>query len=448
MIYLYGAPGSGKTTLGKQLAAALDGKWIDLDAEIEASAGKTISEIFVSSGEKEFRRLEKETLKQIEADVVSLGGGTLLDPECRAWCESHGQVFCLETPEKDELERRLRLSGKRPLGDKSVERAEHYKSFASRVAASFNLQGSLILVGSNIARALMDPRKTVYDASIVPSGEKLAVIPSGERSKSVEMLEQLWHAFAKHGLGRRDVVASCGGGVVSDLVGFAAATWMRGIQWMSFPTTLLSMVDASVGGKTGVDLPEGKNLVGAFHPPKLVVIDTCFLETLPARELASGKAEMLKHQLVSGDRFSLEKIDASIIARSVAVKVGIVERDPFEKIGDRALLNCGHTIGHAVEAASEFKLSHGEAVAIGCVEEAMLASSLGLASKSWPFEVAELFEKNGLPSELPDGMTFESLVPLMLADKKKHNKSVVVFSLPCGFGDVRRVEIDLKALNK
>lgn len=288
----------------------------------------------------------------------------------------------------------------------------------------------------------------VIDGNVARLYPKLAeraicVIPSGEEHKTIETVSKIWAAFAKKGLGRKDRVTAIGGGVTGDLTGFAAATWMRGIDWVNIPTTLLAMVDASYGGKTACDLPSGKNMAGAFHPPRRVIIDADFLKTLPARRVADGRAEMIKHEIIGGlpheesvsDLPSPEEIKSNL-----AVKIGIVRRDPLEKTGERMKLNCGHTVAHAIEKATDYAVSHGEAVAIGCVEEARLAESLGLAAEGWADEIAARFSEAALPTALPEGMTFDSLRPLMKGDKKREGESVV-FALPCAWGDVRGVKI-------
>ena len=271
----------------------------------------------------------------------------------------------------------------------------------------------------------------------------IAVIPSGEEHKTIETIGYLWAQFARHGLGRKDHVTAIGGGVTGDLTGFAAATWMRGIDWVNVPTTLLAMVDASYGGKTACDLEIGKNMVGAFHPPRRVIIDVNFLKTLPKRRLADGRAEMIKHEIIGGlahDGDVSGIPSAEEVKRNLQVKIDIVRRDPTEKIGERMKLNAGHTVAHAIEKATSYAVSHGEAVAIGCVEEAKKAVELGLADKSFPAEIAARFAAAGLPVELPEGMSFESLKPLMKGDKKREGDSVV-FALPCGWGNVRGVKI-------
>jgi len=481
-IFLYGAPASGKSTLGKRLAGALKTAFVDLDAVIVEKAGMEIPAIFSAEGEAGFRVRESAALREVVdgiagartvgADsagaetvgaVIALGGGTLLDAANRELCESAGAVLCLETPSDEELKRRIAAGGDvRPLGDKARERAAHYASFPRRISASFEAGESLVVVGSGIAMPIIAGRAKVVDGNVAElypelGDGRIAVIPSGEENKTPQTVMNIWHAFGAAGLGRHDVVTAVGGGVTGDLTGFAAATWMRGIDWINVPTSLLAMVDASTGGKTGCDLPEGKNLAGAFHSPRLVVIDTEFLKTLPAKRIADGRAEMIKHEVIGGgekvkvrgegeqwwiDPGEKDVPGAGEIAENLRVKVEIVKEDPLEKLGRRILLNCGHTVAHAVEKITDYRVSHGEAVAIGCVAEAKLAVQRGLAPAEWPRELAEKFAAAGLPVELPGGVTLDALRPLMVGDKKRRG-NVVTFALPCGWGDVRAVEIDL-----
>ena len=455
MIFLIGAPASGKTTLGRRLADSLGVSFYDLDEEICASSKRSIPEIFATDGEEAFRDIESKVLEDVvrsapSAAVVSLGGGALLKPENRALCEKSGDVFCLDNPDIGELERRINIRpGSRPLGNRLAERKAHYDSFPKRIASFFDAGDSLVVVGSGIAPSLISSRRIVADSTVAGLYQEvlppaLFRVPSGEANKHIGTVASVWAAFAAGGIGRSDVVCAVGGGVTGDLVGFAASTWMRGIDWINVPTTLLSMVDASTGGKTGCDLPEGKNLAGTFHQPRLVAIDTDFLKTLPASQLASGRAEMIKHEIIGGlERGAFAGIPAaSEIAANLMVKVGIVREDPFEKLGRRILLNCGHTVGHAVEKATNYEVSHGAAVAIGCVEEARLAVRLGLAHEEWPSELASRFSSAGLPVGLPAALSFDSLVDIMKGDKKR-NADVVTFALPCAWGDVRAVPIDL-----
>ena len=458
-VFLYGPPASGKTTLGRELATRLGADFVDLDEEIVRTAGRSIPDIFAADGEAAFRARESAALAAVTAraatvsrTVVALGGGTLLDERNRALCEKTGLVACLEAPSAEERARRIaEMAGSRPLGDRAIERAAHYASFPNRIAAFFDAGDSLVVVGCGLASVVTRTQPLLADATVASLYAKdllaeacvLGTIPSGEANKTPATVMALWHALGAGGLGRRDVVAALGGGVTGDLVGFAAATWMRGIDWINVPTTLLAMVDASTGGKTGCDLPEGKNLAGAFHPPRLVVIDTDFLKTLPPDVLAAGRAEMIKHEAIGGIAPAAGGLPTpGEIARNLMVKVGIVREDPFEKLGRRLLLNCGHTVAHAIEKATDYRLSHGEAVSVGCVEEARLAVRLGLAPATWPEELAARFAAAGLPTALPDGLTLAGLVPLMRGDKKRVGGSVV-FALPCGWGDVRATRLDL-----
>jgi 3-dehydroquinate synthetase/shikimate kinase len=452
MFYLYGAPASGKTTLGRELAQKTGRPFVDLDGLIVQREARSIAEMFKTEGEAYFRKVESAVLRAVDMPgaVVALGGGTLLDPANRAFCESQGTVVCLDAPAPDELSRRIALGGAiRPLGDCAEERAAHYASFSNRIVKVFALSGSMVAVGNGFARALTCAMPRVVDGNLaalhnLASGpETIAVIPSGEEHKTPATVMRLWSAFARCGLGRKDAVAAFGGGVTGDLTGFAAATWMRGMDWVNVPTTLLAMVDASTGGKTGCDLPEGKNLAGSFHFPRLVAVDADWLTTLPAEILRDGHAEMIKHEIISGAvRDGARSIPTPAeIAGSLAVKISVVERDPFEKTGERMKLNCGHTVAHAVETLSGYRISHGEAVAIGCTAEARLAAKLGLTRASWPQELSERFLSFGLPVELPSGMTWARMREVIMRDKKRSN-GTVAFALPCGWGDVRLVQID------
>jgi 3-dehydroquinate synthase len=257
------------------------------------------------------------------------------------------------------------------------------------------------------------------------------VLPAGEAAKRMPQFEHVLLALANLGATRDACVYALGGGVVGDLAGFAAACWMRGIDCVQLPTSLLAMVDSSVGGKTGLDLDAGKNLVGAFHPPVAVLADTDALRTLPPRELRAGLAEVVKvgairdvafldwldahaDALLAGDGDAL----AEAIARSCAHKAAIVERDPFER-GERALLNFGHTFGHAIEAEQDYAgLNHGEAVAVGMVLAAGLSARLGMADAAGADRLAALIERFGLPAALPAGLDPGALLARMRLDKK------------------------------
>jgi 3-dehydroquinate synthase len=264
-----------------------------------------------------------------------------------------------------------------------------------------------------------------------PAQVLVSCIAAGEASKTLDAFGELMRELADFGATRDACVFALGGGVVGDLAGFAAASWMRGIDVVQLPTSLLAMVDSSVGGKTAVDLPQGKNLVGAFHSPRAVIADTATLRTLPERELRAGLAEVVKYGAI-GDAAFLQWLDAqalallardgAALAEAIAVscthKAAIVARDPLER-GERALLNFGHTFGHAIEAEQGYGgLVHGEAVAVGMVLAARLSARLGLAPDAEADALAALLERFGLPTKLPTGLDPEALLARMRLDKK------------------------------
>ncbi|WCE04688.1 3-dehydroquinate synthase [Pseudoxanthomonas sp. JBR18] len=262
------------------------------------------------------------------------------------------------------------------------------------------------------------------------------VLPAGEESKTLAHFDGAIEALAALGATRDACVFALGGGVVGDLAGFAAACWMRGVDVVQVPTTLLSMVDSSVGGKTAVDIPQGKNLVGAFHPPRAVFADTATLATLPPREIRAGLAEVIKYGAL-GDPLFFEWLEAerqplldgdagalaTAIARSCEAKASIVARDPLEK-GERALLNLGHTFGHAIETEQGYggvgndNLNHGEAVAVGMVLAATLSARLGMSPAEDTARLVALLEAYGLPTRVPAGLSPEALLGRMRLDKK------------------------------
>ena len=259
----------------------------------------------------------------------------------------------------------------------------------------------------------------------------VSCIPAGESAKTLERFSELVRELADFGATRDACVLALGGGVVGDLAGFVASCWMRGIDCVQLPTTLLAMVDSSVGGKTAVDMPQGKNLVGAFHPPRAVFADTATLRTLPDRELRAGLAEVVKYGAIRDAAF-LDWLDAhsgdllardpdalaEAIARSCAHKAEIVARDPFER-GERALLNFGHTFAHAIESEQGYGgLNHGEAVAVGMVCAARLSARLGLASDAEATHLESLLTRFGLPVAVPAGLSPAALVARMRLDKK------------------------------
>ena len=484
-IFLYGPSGSGKSTIGKILANGLKLPFVDSDDEIEINAGVSIPQIVESHGMPKVRDMETETLKKIvgnKASVIALGGGALLRDENRTLVESHGKVILLmaEAPtlierlQNDPNERPL-LAGnlKTKLAEYLETRANHYGSFPLKIRVDNKSPEQLsreiqTLLGWHHLSAMGEYDVNVGQVSNLPYGdlivtdenvakhhlkkfniEKSIIIPAGEEYKNLETVSRLWKSFLENGLDRKSAIVALGGGVVGDLAGFAASTYMRGIDWIAVPTTLLAMVDASIGGKTGFDLPEGKNLIGSFHPPKLVLADPSLLSTLPERELISGMAEVVKHGIIADPELfglcsnGMDWVKNNleyVVKQAMAVKIKIIEEDPYEK-GIRATLNLGHTVGHAVELVSGFKLSHGESIAIGMVAEARYAVSEGRAVRGLDEAIESTLSNLGLPTRIPEGMPREEIIRAMRVDKKKNAKSIR-FALPVEIGKVELIDVN------
>lgn len=501
-IFLYGPPGAGKSTVGKYLADQLETAFLDLDTLIVEQAGRDIPRIFAEEGEEGFRRRELHALQTAAAAqpagrVVALGGGALLADDARRAAEAAGVVLCLRADPETLLARLQDEAKTRPLlqGDAGARlrallaaRAGHYDSFglqldttgldiasacwkAQVLAGRFRVRGMgrgydvvarpglLGAVGSMMAaRGLRGPVVLVTDENVGPLYERAVseslagagfavscvVIPAGEAAKTIRTIENIWAAMVEARLERSSTVVALGGGVVGDMTGFAAATFLRGIRWVNIPTTLLAMVDSSLGGKTGIDLPQGKNLVGAFHPPSLVAADALVLQSLPAKELRGGLAETLKHGVIADpDLFarcsrgwdSLLADLPAVVRQGMAVKVRVIEEDPYEK-GARQALNFGHTVGHGVELASDFQLSHGEAVAIGMAVETRMAEACGVAQPGLAAEIEAVLRGLELPERIPAGLDSERIFQAMQMDKKRSGGQQR-FALPERIGAVR-----------
>ena len=281
-------------------------------------------------------------------------------------------------------------------------------------------------------------------------GDTIA-FPAGERSKTRETWARLTDTLVERGYGRDSGLVALGGGVAGDLAGFVAATYMRGVPYVQVPTTLLAMLDASVGGKTGVDTSQGKNLIGAFHPPVAVVSDPAVLATLPEREYRGGMAEAVKHGLIADRdyfRWMEQEVDAllrrdpaaleRLVHRSVEIKAAVVSGDERET-GRRAILNAGHTVAHALERVTEYALPHGEAVALGLVAECRLARRLGLAAPAVEERVVALLDRLGLPTRLPPDLDPGAVLDAMGTDKKNRSARIR-FALPCAVGEMMEGE--------
>lgn len=520
LFFIYGPPGSGKTTVGCLLSEALNLPFIDLDIEIQNKAGKDIPSIFAEEGEPGFRARERSALQdaaQTNRAVVALGGGALLSDENRGFAETNGTVICLLSDQNSLIQRLESESGIRPLlGGESgwkdrlesllARRKDHYTSFSHTVdttnltpqeavwqtqieLGAFRITGmkdaydvrvvpnSLDQVGSMLfSRGLKGPIALVGDENILPiyasrveasltaAGFRVQIcaIPAGENHKTLETISSLWGQFLSAGLERGSTIVAIGGGVTTDLAGFAAAAYLRGVAWVAIPTSLLAMIDASLGGKTGFDLPQGKNLVGAFHPPSLVIADPAVLKSLPQEEIRSGMAEVVKHGVIA-DPILFERCAqgwesvrgpdllapdwTETVRRAIAVKVHVVNQDPFEK-GLRASLNLGHTIGHAVESASNYKLRHGESVAIGMAAVARLAEERGLCDPGLTELITRVLSNLGLPIEIPRGLNPTTFINSVKVDKKRAG-GLVRFAVPVRIGEVKTgivLEVDFATL--
>ena len=276
------------------------------------------------------------------------------------------------------------------------------------------------------------------------------VIPAGENSKTRGSWGWITDQLVERGFGRDSAIVSLGGGVIGDLAGFVAATYMRGLPIVHVPTTLLAMIDASIGGKTGVDTQAGKNLVGAFHPPAGVLVDPQLLDTLPLRELRTGFAEALKHGAIANRGYFDSVVSAiprvlygrgaagdslaDVIVGSIEIKSGIVARDEHEG-GVRKILNFGHTVGHAIEMLSGFSLAHGEAVAIGMTLESRIAERVGIAAGGIEMEIRGALTAAGLPVERPKDQDADRILEVMQSDKKAR-EGEVRYALPRAIGEM------------
>lgn len=290
---------------------------------------------------------------------------------------------------------------------------------AERLVSEFGL-GRRAAVITNITLA------PIYGEALVAAlpNAALVTMPDGEQYKTLATVTQLYGDLVRARLDRGSTVIALGGGVVGDTAGFAAATYMRGVRLVQIPTTLLSMVDSSVGGKVGVDLPEGKNLVGAFKQPNAVLIDPDVLATLPQSEWRSGMAEVIKHGLLADPllldtSLHVPERAAELVRRAVQVKVNVVEQDPYEK-GIRAHLNLGHTFAHAIEQVTHYQWPHGEAVGAGLLAAARLSYALAMCDAALPEEVEDLLAVTGLPRQL-NGLDAEAIYAAMATDKKWQN---------------------------
>jgi shikimate kinase / 3-dehydroquinate synthase len=370
---LAGFMGAGKSTVGARVAELTARPFVDLDRLIERRHGP-IPELF-ERGEAEFRRLEEGILAEAlvgPESVIALGGGAVLSQLNRERLRAAAFTVYLDVSVEAAWQR-VRGSG-RPLAQREADFRRLYQERQTSYALAADA------VAEDVDGVVLAALAVRFEGSVAPSGPVAIVadehvvelhpapvegpvhrLPPGEAAKTLAVVERLWSELA---LGRDGTIVAFGGGSTTDVAGFVAATHLRGIPWAAVPTTLTGQVDAAIGGKTGINTADGKNLAGAFHFPEQVVVDPDLLATLPASERRAGMAEVVKTGLLSG-RPTWELAQEEMIRACAAYKSGVVLSDPFETEGRRAWLNLGHTFAHALEAGSGFGVSHGDAVALG-----------------------------------------------------------------------------------
>jgi 3-dehydroquinate synthetase/shikimate kinase len=474
-IILIGFMGAGKTTAARELAATRGLHVSDVDQLIEAHGVGTIAEIFERDGEPTFRALEEQVVCELlansrEGEVISLSGGAVGSERVRAALAEHLVVWLDVDPTlawrrvgagarplardrgafDERYETRLPIyaaladavipstaRAAMPRAYEAVEQLRHAPAgtrlvWAVSASAEYPVWIGRGVLGSGLWPIARPPsrRFCVTDEHVGPLWLESAgeldgeiVIAGGERSKSLDGANQVWRGLARAGMTRADHLVALGGGVVGDLAGFCAATYQRGVPVVQVPTTLAAQVDSAYGGKTGVDLPEGKNYVGAYHQPAGVLVDPATLATLPAAELSAGYAEVIKTALIAGgtlwQRIAADRpIDDDVIFDCARTKLGIVGEDERDE-GPRQVLNLGHTVAHAIETVTDYRrYRHGEAVGLGLLAALELSGADDLRAR-----VRELLEAHGLPTRA-EGLDPAAVIEATRRDKKRTGASV------------------------
>jgi shikimate kinase / 3-dehydroquinate synthase len=485
-LVLAGFMGTGKTTVGQELATRLGMEFVDTDETIESQHGP-IATIFAEHGEARFRELETELARELgkrKGLVIATGGRMILDPVNFKELSRNGRIFCLvATP--DEIHHRIvndEVRRDRPLLqvddprqriiELMTERDREYQRFpqlttdhggpsviADEVAAlwqghsSYDIStpegGYEFTVGVGILpfvrqlASIVGPVVVITDEAVADLYEAslggvdmTVVLPSGRPSKTIESVQAVYRQLFAAGVDKSATVVSLGTSIIGDVAGFAAATYLRGVDLVHCPTNLIAMVDTSVGGKVGLDVPQGRNLIGLYKQPKAVVADVGTLQTLPRRDFISGLAEVIKHGLVASSSL-LERIEKtswsdteqllpgmlndlqSLVAQAIQVKIAIVQDDPHEERERRTVLNLGHTFAYGIEHASHGEINHGEAVAMGLVAATRLSHLLGHAEAELADRVEMIVEHVGLEPVLPPSIEIGAIVKGMHHDKKK-----------------------------
>ena len=504
---LSGPMGVGKTSVGRCVAELSSLPFIDVDNEIAREMGRSVAEAFRIDGEAAFRARERATIARLvrgAPSVLALGGGAVVDDGTRRTLLDRAVLVTLDAPVEDlvarlgpeQIANRPLLAGGEPearlraiLHARSGAYAEAHARIATRgrpiddvaadvmkvwtrdpVAVPLGERTYRVEVGSGVRAQLTAVLHElggdvllVTDDQVWPAVEERfrdvltharvaasVILPHGEAHKTLDSVRQLWDAALEAGLDRRAVILAIGGGVVGDLAGFAAATLLRGVRFVQVPTTLLAMVDASVGGKTAIDRPQGKNLIGAFHQPSAVIADVDLLATLPPRELRSGFAEVVKTALI-GDRALFEHLESTpepdlttVIRASIACKARVVSEDERDLTGARAALNFGHTVGHALESHGGYsEWTHGEAVALGTIAALRVGVARGITPPELLDRARVLLERLGLPVDL-DSTPLAEALPRINADKKREGSTIGFVLLE----DLGRVRIERLTLDE
>jgi shikimate kinase/3-dehydroquinate synthase len=498
-LFLVGFMAAGKTSVGRMLAARAGRRFIDLDDAIDLGGAASVAEL-VSRDEPEFRRREAAALARVidgahDAPIVATGGGAAAFGDNMDRMRAAGCVVALGVELRDAI-RRAASGGPRPLmanaeelvrrraaayrrahavvdtTGKSIERVADDVEAVAKLHDAERDQTIVALGERSYAVVLADdfepsasaaPGVVITDDNVarhhvVPTRATIAIAP-GEAQKSFATYASLCEQLVARGVDRGGMIVGLGGGVVTDLAGFVAATLYRGVAWRALPTTIVGMCDAAIGGKTAIDLPAGKNLVGAFHQPTLVWCNLATLATLPERERRAGFGELWKYALLDGpatwqlvDRCASWAASGGerppdlrdLLRRAIAYKAAIVGRDERERSGHRALLNLGHTVGHAIETATG--LHHGECVGLGLVASARVSCALGLAPAELAGAIEAALRRSGLPADL-DPYLGDDVLARLAVDKKRAGGTIGFIAIR-EVGECERVDVAVDELQR
>ncbi len=520
-LILIGFMGSGKDSVGIEIAKTTNLTFLSMDDYIVLKEKRTINEIFEKSGENYFRKIEKKTLneiKNIKNAVIATGGGVVKDKENQRTLSKMGKVVYLYT-NLNAVKKRLKKDETRPLiknkkniidiynnrmkkglyefADLKVDTSvvtpkqvakntikglrveiklskQKIKKYEVKTESKkypihigyelFKKNNFNLKLKSNKAAIISNPtigalyikelERILIKEGVNPA---ICIIPDGEKYKTFDTIKIIFDTLLKEKMDRLSSIIALGGGVVGDIAGFVASTLKRGVPLIQIPTTLIAQVDSSIGGKTGFDHPLGKNMIGSFYQPDMVLIDIKKLLTLPEKEFRNGLSEVIKYGIANDVTLfdMLEKRREKILSRDihllkeivtkcVLIKKKIVEKDEKEEKGIREVLNYGHTIGHIIEVLSGYsKYSHGQAVAMGMVKEAELAQKEKLLNKNDFSRIEKLIENYGLPTSLPKNIKKKDIKNYVAQDKKVR-KGKIRLPVPTGIGKIIMREVECK----